>query len=427
MLRSTLLLALLGLLAAPACADTLETADGEVYEGTIISQTPTDYEFDWDGMVFWISKADVVRMELTDPSRVIPGSGEEELAGPIADGKKEGVEPGKLIDDPGNGVEPTDQPAAHNPGGAATTDEPLKGPEITGLLTDLGSRDLSTRQAAFDTFNARGDDKARARMVKEMTKKLDKAKKEFSKAVVDLGTDGVSSWRSKNASRINSLRNEMQGLLKQQRTKEMRPLYNELKSLWYPKPKDPTENEKYVQSKQDITWYSEHLSAAGEKIPSAAEVIKETEGEAQVEAIIKTASGDDKSAVKSVEGAKKFLSYNEYMCIQWTNEYRMMMGLQACKIDTKLVKATRMHSTDMVKHNFFNHTSPLPGKAHFRERAAMHGTTAMAENIAMQCLDWKVAFWGWFESHGHHVNMLRPNWSVIAIGEHETYYTECFR
>ena len=53
------------------------------------------------------------------------------------------------------------------------------------------------------------------------------------------------------------------------------------------------------------------------------------------------------------------------------NMMRIRLGLNALAIDVKLSQAARGHSKDMKEHKFFSHTSPLPGKARFTDRAGI--------------------------------------------------------
>ena len=102
------------------------------------------------------------------------------------------------------------------------------------------------------------------------------------------------------------------------------------------------------------------------------------------------------------------------------------MGKQTLKIDIKLCKAAREHSTDMKKHNFFSHTSPLPGKKTPADRAKKHGTSCRGENIAGGSDMPAKTFMQWFKSPGHHENMMGPH-SQIGVGYHETQWTEMFK
>ena len=60
--------------------------------------------------------------------------------------------------------------------------------------------------------------------------------------------------------------------------------------------------------------------------------------------------------------AKENVPDDERKGIREVNEWRLLLGLNALLIDSKLCDASRGHSEDMDKHKFFAHESPLPGK-----------------------------------------------------------------
>ncbi|MEE2938791.1 MAG: CAP domain-containing protein [Planctomycetota bacterium] len=107
------------------------------------------------------------------------------------------------------------------------------------------------------------------------------------------------------------------------------------------------------------------------------------------------------------------------------NRRRVLIGLGAQRIDVKLCEAGRGHSKDMEERGFFSHTSPVKGKESFGQRAALAGTSANAENIAMGQRSGRDAVLGWWYSPGHHRNMLGGQ-SRIGLGRHGVHWTELF-
>lgn len=107
------------------------------------------------------------------------------------------------------------------------------------------------------------------------------------------------------------------------------------------------------------------------------------------------------------------------------NRRRVLIGLGAQRIDVKLCDAGRGHSKDMEERGFFSHTSPVKGKESFGQRAALAGTSANAENIAMGQRSGRDAVLGWWYSPGHHRNMLGGQ-SRIGLGRHGVHWTELF-
>ncbi|MDB4662422.1 CAP domain-containing protein [Verrucomicrobiales bacterium] len=144
------------------------------------------------------------------------------------------------------------------------------------------------------------------------------------------------------------------------------------------------------------------------------------------------------AAVDSIEGdrkAKSVLAANEkmkgdipkgeYEGILEVNQWRISMGLNALLIDPKLCEASRDHSSDMASMGFFAHESPVEGKKQPWDRAKNFGTTARAENIAINGST-PGANKAWFYSPGHHKNMFSGH-TYIGLGIKGRHYTQLFR
>jgi uncharacterized protein YkwD len=112
--------------------------------------------------------------------------------------------------------------------------------------------------------------------------------------------------------------------------------------------------------------------------------------------------------------------------IEECNQWRIFVGLNALVIDPKLCAAARDHSKDMAGHGFFSHTSPIPGKTSFTDRARLAGTSASAENIYAGGTDPHGANRGWFFSPGHHKNMFANGHQRIGLGHHDGRWTQMF-
>lgn len=112
--------------------------------------------------------------------------------------------------------------------------------------------------------------------------------------------------------------------------------------------------------------------------------------------------------------------------IREVNEWRLLLGLNALVIDSKLCDASRGHSEDMNKEKFFAHESPVPGKRTPWDRAANEGTKASGENIYMGSQSPASANKGWFYSPGHHKNMFKSNHKRIGLGRYGGHWTQMF-
>ena len=92
-------------------------------------------------------------------------------------------------------------------------------------------------------------------------------------------------------------------------------------------------------------------------------------------------SNSDRKVLKQNEALRSKAPIEEYLGTLRLNEIRYLLGLGLVAVDEKLADAARDHSKDMHVLGFFSHTSPVPGKERFGQRAAKFGTSAGAENI----------------------------------------------
>ena len=113
--------------------------------------------------------------------------------------------------------------------------------------------------------------------------------------------------------------------------------------------------------------------------------------------------------------------------IRYLNEMRIVMGFKPMLIDPKLCAAARGHSKDMQTLDFFDHESPVEGKATFLDRARLAGTKANGENIYWGSPNGRNAIDVWFSSPPHHWNMFDPDWTHQGIGRWEDHWTQMFR
>ena len=107
------------------------------------------------------------------------------------------------------------------------------------------------------------------------------------------------------------------------------------------------------------------------------------------------------------------------------NMMRIRLGLRANAIDLKLCEAGRGHSSDMKERKFFDHASPVPGKATPWDRAKLAGSTADAENIFMGSPSGASAIEAWWHSPGHHKNMIADHHRT-GLGRTDTHWTQMF-
>jgi len=133
----------------------------------------------------------------------------------------------------------------------------------------------------------------------------------------------------------------------------------------------------------------------------------------------------DKGILADNQAVVGELRPEEYKGLFDLNRVRVLAGIGALKIDVKLCNAGRDHSKDMVEHDFFSHTSPIPGKRSVGDRARLAGTSGGAENIAAGQESGKGAIRAWWYSPGHHRNMMGGA-SRVGLGQHEDHWTQMF-
>lgn len=133
----------------------------------------------------------------------------------------------------------------------------------------------------------------------------------------------------------------------------------------------------------------------------------------------------------------------ERRIFQLANEARRKNGLSALDRDDTLMAKAREKCDDMLKNNYFSHTSP-DGKTLkdrlLEEKPAVARTMSRAgENIYMGArFDYSVDVKtqarlivdGWMTSPGHRKNMLDPNYTHMGVGVaargKECYATQIF-
>jgi uncharacterized protein YkwD len=104
-----------------------------------------------------------------------------------------------------------------------------------------------------------------------------------------------------------------------------------------------------------------------------------------------------------------------------TDDYRMMMGRAALPFDTRLVHSARGHSEEMVRLNYFAHSSPIVAHDSPEKRIALVGLhpRAMGENISYGSGSYGTPEGTqslFYHSAGHHQNLLRRGWTHFGIG-----------
>jgi uncharacterized protein YkwD len=105
----------------------------------------------------------------------------------------------------------------------------------------------------------------------------------------------------------------------------------------------------------------------------------------------------------------------ERQLFELVNEERTQRGFGALSWDDRLVPVARAHSEEMFKLKYFSHDSPVAGSPFDRLRAAGITYSRAGENLAY-AQSVSVSHRALMNSPGHRENILRPEFTRIAIG-----------
>lgn len=114
--------------------------------------------------------------------------------------------------------------------------------------------------------------------------------------------------------------------------------------------------------------------------------------------------------------ASTSLEDNEAYMITLINQERLANNLSSLDVDPTLAKMAKEHSRDMVKDNYFSHTSPASGDILKRiQSTGLDGWVVAGENIAgASSVD--TAFDALMKSKGHRDNLLNPDYTHVGVG-----------
>jgi len=105
----------------------------------------------------------------------------------------------------------------------------------------------------------------------------------------------------------------------------------------------------------------------------------------------------------------------ERQMFELVNDERVGAGLKALIWDDRLLPVARQHSEEMFKLKYFAHQSPVSGSPFDRLKTAGIGYARAGENLAY-AQSVSVAHRGLMQSEGHRANILRPEFTHVAIG-----------
>lgn len=106
---------------------------------------------------------------------------------------------------------------------------------------------------------------------------------------------------------------------------------------------------------------------------------------------------------------------SEQEMLRLLNQERTSRGLTALTLETRALPVARQHSEEMFQLKYFGHQSPVLGSPFDRLMAAKISYTRAGENLAY-AHSVAIAHRGLMDSPGHRENILRPEFTRVAIG-----------
>lgn len=115
------------------------------------------------------------------------------------------------------------------------------------------------------------------------------------------------------------------------------------------------------------------------------------------------------------------------------NIERKNAGLKPLTMAIPLCKGARAKSQDMVKNNYFGHTSPVYGSPFAMMKSFGISYTNAGENIASGQRTPEAVVRAWMNSEGHRKNIMSTKFGKIGVGyaykssgNYHHYWTQWF-
>lgn len=94
--------------------------------------------------------------------------------------------------------------------------------------------------------------------------------------------------------------------------------------------------------------------------------------------------------------------------------------------DERLEEAARIHTEDMVRHDYFDHVGSDGSGPGDRVRRAGYGWRRVGENIARHQRSVDEVVTAWLESTGHCQQLMDPRFVEMGAVEQDGYWTQVF-
>lgn len=110
-----------------------------------------------------------------------------------------------------------------------------------------------------------------------------------------------------------------------------------------------------------------------------------------------------------------------------TNNYRILMAREALEIHLCLIESARGHSEEMTKLGYFEHESPVEKNRTPSDRVKNAGyPSGAAENISLGSVSPQATHEAWYNSSGHHRNILGEGHKAMGSGLDGQHWTQNF-
>jgi uncharacterized protein YkwD len=116
--------------------------------------------------------------------------------------------------------------------------------------------------------------------------------------------------------------------------------------------------------------------------------------------------------------------------LQLVNAERKKAGCGAVHRDSRIERASLLHSQDMARQNYFSHTSK-DGRSPWERMRAQGYTNGSGENIAAGQPTASAVVKAWMDSDGHRANILNCRSKAMGVGighggKYGIYWTQGF-
>lgn len=128
-----------------------------------------------------------------------------------------------------------------------------------------------------------------------------------------------------------------------------------------------------------------------------------------------SSSGNSTGGTSNTTTNTSGLTTDELEVFNLINEQRTKNGLSALKINSEVQNVARIKAQDMVKNNYFSHTSPTYGSPFDMLNSFKVSYKTAGENIAGNSSN-SAAVTAWMNSSGHKANILNSSFNYTGIG-----------